>query len=302
MAMTLPAAATLFQHLPRYLRRHRLMLGWMRLTGENPLQLVRIRERHYGYADMSDGFLRLIVIEGQFEADFFRIADAVLADGGTFIDVGANHGLLSFGLAGRYADKVNFHMFEPNPRLISSIERSLALYPTMRCRVNRMVLSDQVGNVFVEFNPEQSGISHMVYDGSDEKAISTTLDSYLEKEGISQVDFLKIDVEGFELAVLRGATRHLRNQSIQALYFEYMEKYLDRVRPFGDPLELLQSFGYQVCFCRLFDLEANGGPTHTLRKDLPGHGIPLLPIQGHRRPKGSDLFAVPNKNLVSWVK
>ena len=94
----LPTAAALTEKLPRPLRRHRLMTGWMRLTGEDPVQLVRIRDDAFGYADMSDGFLRLIVIEGGYDHDFFRIADQLLGNGGEFLDVGANFGLLSFGL------------------------------------------------------------------------------------------------------------------------------------------------------------------------------------------------------------
>src|ERR1700693_5778686 len=104
----LPTAAGVFDRLPRYLRRHKLMTAWMRLTREDPLQLVRIRDDAFGYADLSDGFLRLIVIEGEYEADFFRIADALLERGGDFLDVGANHGLLSFGLAQKLCDRVRF--------------------------------------------------------------------------------------------------------------------------------------------------------------------------------------------------
>jgi hypothetical protein len=75
------------------------MKAWMRPTGEDPLQLVRIRGDSFGYADLSDGFLRLIVIDGEYDKDFFRVADALLREGGEFLDVEANHGLLSFGLA-----------------------------------------------------------------------------------------------------------------------------------------------------------------------------------------------------------
>lgn len=43
-----PTASAVFRRLPRALRRHRLMKAWMRLTGERPLQLVRIREQAFG--------------------------------------------------------------------------------------------------------------------------------------------------------------------------------------------------------------------------------------------------------------
>jgi hypothetical protein len=61
------------------------MTLWMKLTGESPVQLVRIRDNYFGYADLSDGFLRLIIIDQGFEADFFTIADAILAGGGVFL-------------------------------------------------------------------------------------------------------------------------------------------------------------------------------------------------------------------------
>jgi hypothetical protein len=61
----LPTVAASTENLPRPLRRHRLMTSWMRLTGVDPVQLVRIRDDAFGFANMSDGFLRLIVIDGE---------------------------------------------------------------------------------------------------------------------------------------------------------------------------------------------------------------------------------------------
>lgn len=119
----LPTAATLFEKLPRGLRRHRLMTTWMRLTQEDPLQLVRIRDDAFGFADLTEGFLRLIVIEDDFEKDFFRLGDALLQTGGVCFDVGANLGLLSFGLARKFENRVHFHLFEPNPLLVDAIKK-----------------------------------------------------------------------------------------------------------------------------------------------------------------------------------
>jgi len=269
----------------------------MRLTGEDPLQLVRIRGKSFGYADMSDGFLRLIVIDKDFEKDFFDLADAFLGKGGVFLDVGANHGLLSFGLAGRHGAKIQFHLFEPNPKLISSIQRSLALYPSMQCRVNAVAISDRVGVVSFFIDHKQTGASHISDDASNQVA-SITLDDYLERAGISRVELLKMDVEGYELVALRGAKRSLKTQAIQAIYFEYFEKWLMRVSQPCELLEFLQTLDYEVCFCREGDVRPRGGATHTIRDGLPGHGVPLLPIRGHPLPEMTDLLAVPRNNLV----
>jgi len=46
----------------------------MWLTGESPLQLVRIRDDAYDYADLDDGFLRLVVIDDRRRRRFHPVA------------------------------------------------------------------------------------------------------------------------------------------------------------------------------------------------------------------------------------
>lgn len=276
------------------------MKAWIRLTGENPLQLVRIRDRAFGYADLDDGFLRLLVIDGEFEKDFFRIADALLDQGGVLLDVGANHGLLSFGLVHANGHHTSFHLFEPNPRLVKSIRATQALYPSMRCVVNAVAVSNHAGLVSFLFNHAQTGSSHIVDSGGDQVP-SIRLDDYLMENDIKQVSLLKIDVEGHEIAVLAGAKANLETRRVQAIYFEYFEKYLTRVEGSAKPLELLASLDYQVCFCRQHDLQARGGGSHTIREGLAGHGMPLLPVAGHVMPPMTDLLAVPRENLAASV-
>jgi FkbM family methyltransferase len=293
-----PKAAAIFEKLPQTLRRHRLMKAWMRLTGEDPLQLVRIRNDAYGYADMSDGFLRLIVIEGDYEKDFFRIADALLQDGGEFLDVGANHGLLSFGLAQKLDEPVRFHLFEPNLKLLESIEKTRKLYPAMRAEINALAVCDEDGTISFEVQSDQTGASHITKHGGI-PIRSIRLDTYLADKSVDRVDLLKLDIEGYELTALRGAELALKDRRIKAIYFEYFEKFLVRVAPPSKIVEFLDSLSYEVCFCREFDLTQQGAaPRVTVREGLPGHGLPLIPIAGRQVPAMTDLLAIPRENLV----
>ncbi len=273
------------------------MKTWMALTGENPVQLVRIRDQSFGYADMSDGFLRLIVIDGDFEREFFTLADALLENGGVFLDAGANFALLSCGLAGRHGDRVQFHLFEPNRTLVAWIKRSVARYPAMNCKVNCTAISDRDGTVSFLVNERQTGVSHITEDGGDQTP-STTIDRYLDLENIPRVAFMKMDIEGYELTAVRGAVKSLQSRRIQAVYFEYFEKYLVRVAPPGELIAAFDALCYEVCFCRQADLTAHGGKSHTIRADLPGHGIALRPVSGHQMPPMTDLLAVPKENLI----
>jgi FkbM family methyltransferase len=294
----IPTAAEVFEKLPRTLRRHRLMQAWMRLTGEDPLQLVPIRDGARGYADMSDGFLRLIVIEGDYERDFFRIADALLQDRGEFLDVGANHGLLSFGLVRKFQG-VRFHLFEPNPKLLESIEKSRKLYPSMRAEINPVAVCDENGTICFEVQSEQTGASHITKSGGI-PIRSIRIDTYLKDKGVDRVDLLKLDIEGYELTALRGAECALRDRRIKAIYFEYFEKFLVRVAPPAKLIEFLESLSYEVCFCRESDLAQRETASRvTVREGLPGHGLPLIPIAGRQVPAMTDLLAIPRENLIS---
>jgi FkbM family methyltransferase len=202
-SLMLPTAAQVVEKLPRFFRRHKVMTGWMKLTGESPVQLVRIRDNYFGYADLSDGFLRMIIIDQGFEADFFAIADAILAGGGVFFDIGANYGLLSFGLGGGHGASVIFHLFEPNPTLAVAIKRTLALCPQMNCTLNEVAVMDRSGAVGFRINERQTGVSHIVENG-ELKVPGITLDSYLDEKAIPCVDLVKMDIEGYELCACMG--------------------------------------------------------------------------------------------------
>jgi hypothetical protein len=59
------------------------------------------------------------------------------------------------------------------------------------------------------------------YQSRQIKAHSTTLDHFCVSQNIERVDFLKIDVEGAELSVLRRAAGLLTRRKILAVYFEF---------------------------------------------------------------------------------
>jgi FkbM family methyltransferase len=264
----------------------------MQITRENTVQLVRIRKEAWAYADMGDGFLRLIVIEGNYDHDFFRIAEHFLSEGGDFLDAGANYGLLSFGLAKQLADRVRFHLFEPNPNLVPVIQRSAKLYRDMHLVVNQSAVSNFQGVIKVFFDETQTGASHFdPVNGQEVPCV--TIDQYLEAHNIGTVPLLKLDVEGYELVALKGAAQSIAKAAIRAIYFEYFEKWLQRVQPPSELLHFLRKSDYEVYFCREHDLARFGGPTHQHRAVAGGKMIPLRAVGDGPLPSMTDLLALP---------
>lgn len=132
------------------------------------------------------------------------------APGMVFVDVGANVGLYS-GLAA--------HLTDPHGIIVASDNNAKA-------------------QLFV--NDKNKG-DHRLYDGGTHDRISSvqtqTLDTLLGELGLSGINYLKVDVQGFEVKVICGAARILENSTQMLALIEFWPK---GIRAAGDdPLELL---------------------------------------------------------------
>jgi hypothetical protein len=112
---------------------------------------------------------------------------------------------------------------------------------------------------------------------------------------------MKMDIKRHKLSATRGARLSLEVRRNQAVYFEYFEKYLVRVAPPRDPLEYFEALEYEVCFRREGDIAVRGGASHTIRSNLPAHGIPLLPVKRYQMPAMTDLLALAKETWFRWL-
>lgn len=292
-----PTAARLFAWLPRFLRRHRLMLGWIRLTGEDPVQLVEVLPGVHGYADLREGMLRLIVIDGEFERDFFRLAEVLLPRGGTFFDVGANFGLISVGLAGAVAPRAALHVFEPNPFLLPWLERSFLQFGQSAISLNSCAVGDAEGTVRIQFNPLHTGASFVSSQGTGDQVRCIRLDDYIRQRQIRQIDLMKLDVEGYELAVLRGMQQSLQSGVVRCLYFEFAQQWLARHCQPLQVLQLLQECGFRLFYCRQHDRSRAGIGFQSVRLTGMQQSLELGAVDLRELPEETDLLAIHSTAL-----
>ena len=162
---------------------------------------------------------------------------------GIAIDVGSNVGFWAWHLA-REFDCV--HCFEPVPihneclRLNSRGMDNISIHEEAlsdkRCEVELLVYDGNCGATHVNQDCSREGETF-----TKVKSKCRTLDSY----NFKSVKFLKIDCEGFELAVLKGAGKTLRKNSPVVVVEQKKEN-----ERFGLPskgaVEYLESFGYVV--------------------------------------------------------
>ena len=174
------------------------------------------------------------------------------------LDVGGHFGesVLEFC---RWFSNANIHSFEPDPdsyRTLCNNTRSLR-----RVRCANVALGEACGTAKLHRNGFDATNSLLRTSEQSSRYIDpallktnslsvvdvTTIDRYLEDNGIDGVDVLKIDAQGFELRVLMGAERALRSGSIRLIYLEVMFVHLyDGQAEFDEINRHLANFGYRL--------------------------------------------------------
>lgn len=184
--------------------------------------LITTKYGHRMYVDTLDTIAAPhLIIDGDWEgwvADFIR---STLPRGGVFVDIGAHLGWYTL-LAHRHGAGL-VHAFEPNPRLHELVQRTLSLNAlSHQTTLHNLALHD--GEHFCELQvpTHWSGNGRLVLDGqqrdsresSSFKVCTHTLDSC----NLGTVDYVKLDAEGVESRILRGAEKTLReNHGIRLL-------------------------------------------------------------------------------------
>jgi FkbM family methyltransferase len=145
------------------------------------------------------------------------------------VDIGANIGAFAVAIAAAgYTEVLAFeHILATFDRLAENIALNNL---RSRIKLNRLGIGDNECSALMYYDPNSPATAAVVNEPSkDVQNVSiTTLDRYAAEQKIQQIDFLKIDTEGYESAVLRGAVSLLRKRAIKAILLEWCPELLNR--------------------------------------------------------------------------
>lgn len=125
----------------------------------------------------------------------------------TVIDIGANVGVNSIYLSKKISDSVVYAV-EPHPENFELLEANVN-NANVAIKTRQVAISNYTG--VINFCSTSGTNSHIIIERTSDSIVvnCTTLDSFLEHEGVANLDLLKIDVEGFTDLVLEGASKSL---------------------------------------------------------------------------------------------
>lgn len=226
-----------------------------------------------------------ILFRGDYEPRLTRLWDRLAPLDGVAVDVGANVGSHTLTMAQRVGTGGRVLAFEPNPLVRATLERNVALNGFPQVRVFDCALGDAAGSLPLRVpkkdTPEFShiGLASLVALDTPHDLVDVPvrpLDDVLTALAITRVDVVKIDVQGYEVATLRGMRACLQ-RCRPTVVLEYDAWAWERAGVgMPDAVTLLEEAGYGVF--RLDDAGREG----------------TLPIaRGDRVPDFADVLALP---------
>lgn len=172
-----------------------------------------------------------------------------------FIDVGANRGQWASNLIKNHRENAQGLLYEPSPSVYEKLLKNVANCKGFNCK--NIALGDVEGEMtFYQSGPASVYNSLVVGVTPNSTGIGvqvSTLDAECEREGMERVDLLKIDAEGYDLNVLKGARKLLEEQRIGVTQFEYSRGWRNNYATLKEAVEYLEALSYKV-----FLLKGNG--------------------------------------------
>lgn len=168
-----------------------------------------------------------------------------LSKDATIFDVEANVGDWSRATLNIFnSESISLYMFEPLEATFKILKRNIR--DNTRCFYVNTALGDKEGVLNLSYDFESQGSAGVFLNGlKTEKVNVTTLNEYCLKNEIKKIDFLKMDVQGYEYQILHGADMFIKNRLIDFIQFEIDETCINN-RIFFKDFWLLLNNNYKI--------------------------------------------------------
>jgi FkbM family methyltransferase len=253
---------------------------WVRIFPKTPVP-IRLPSDAWWLFDRD--FIGESLLEGGYEMAESSLAGNFLKPGMTVVDIGAHRGFHTLSFSKKVGKRGRVVSIEPSP----SDQRRLRLHLRINfCRnveVIQCALGEEDGTADLYTVPTNSVLNSLrppdtTFETSTTSVNVRKLDDVLSRAKVETVDFVKLDVEGGELGVLKGARQLLERVPRPVILCEVLEI---RTRPWGYPGRLIIEYLAERGFS-WFELNSDGT---------------ILPLEDTRSEFNGNFVAVPEESL-----
>jgi FkbM family methyltransferase len=198
------------------------------ILGKKNFQTLFGRMHRLSLKGMNYGRASDYVHNGE-EVALRKIRDWIDAPSPILFDVGANKGEFTKRIIETWGSRpYKLYAFEPSAKTFEILKT--AVHPSSSVHLINLGLGERKESVELFYDKTGSGLASVYQrdlafrsiDFTAHEAINlTTLDSFCQENGIAKIDFLKLDVEGHELAVLKGGRKMFETGGVRMVQFEF---------------------------------------------------------------------------------
>jgi FkbM family methyltransferase len=165
-----------------------------------------------------------------------------LKPGAVFVDVGANIGVYTVPASRLVGHGGSVIAIEAHPKICGYLQRNVAMNRLHNVSVVNVAVGDRPGTLTMQYDEANPGKTRVSSDGI--RVTLTTIDALLEARGIEQIDYLKVDVEGYEYKALKGAVATIKRSPGIVVQVEHIARLAQH---YGDSIDdvadLLRALG-----------------------------------------------------------
>ena len=228
---------------------------WTKFVPPNylyPLKTIRTGSRdNINYTFDISNFVDHFIYFGYKEGLFDPVKEDILKSKAIF-DIGANIGWSAMYFSG-LNQEARIYAFEPHPRTFERAQGNFKLNNFPNVSFFQLGLGNKPDAVkLFEVDVHNPGMNRIIPGSQDEFPYVTitidTIDNFVATQKIERIDFIKIDVEGFEFNVLQGGRKTLQEQR-PVLFIELDDNNLRENNSSAfELINLLFSYGYQTIY------------------------------------------------------
>lgn len=259
------SAKTKLLNIPRLVFRNRLMekilfsltngKSWDRLIARLPANYYQYPKGSMRHVDRNGFHYQLDISDYMQWLIYFGIKAepreklySLIKPGMVVLDIGANIGETTMAFSKLAGETGKVFSFEPDPQTFGRLQKHLELNACANVIPVNKGLGREEAEFFLEEGEHNSGGNRIApgKQAQGKKIAVTTLDRFLEAHDVAKVDFVKIDVEGYEYNVLLGAVKTI-DQHRPSFFIELVNDFLqDQGASSGMLVEFLEQKKYSI--------------------------------------------------------
>ena len=213
-----------YRWLPSFKGKSRLgKLLFKSILNKNvPLQFTAHENIHYKIPNTFESLGVELLVHGSYEKEVVSFLKRQLQAGHIFFDIGANIGAIGLPVI-KNKIGIKYFGFEAGPLVFDYLKYNFIQNNIMHCELHNYVVHEH-DNLPVKFyESEQYGKSSLAptYSEVAVSVNSISLDQFCDVRHLSNINWIKVDVQGFELYVFKGMQQLLLDKKVENIVFEF---------------------------------------------------------------------------------